>query len=74
MSGQPWRSRYRATAGWQGPPPQGLHRTTASVQMIRTRIARHEPILNWNLCKRYGDIVAMTEWLSPPAAAWCRAH
>ena len=61
------------------PDGKGLRRKDFSgplhpVRTIRNRIAHHEPILNWNLRKHYGNIVAMTEWLSPPAAAWCRAH
>lgn len=44
------------------------------VRTIRNRIAHHEPIINWNLRKHYGNIVTMTEWLSPAAASWCRAH
>lgn len=61
------------------PDGKGLRRKDFSgplhpVRTIRNRIAHHEPILNWNLRKHYGNIIAMTEWLSPPAAAWCRAH
>ncbi len=44
------------------------------VRTIRKQIAHHEPILNWNLRMRYDNIVTMTEWLSPVAASWCRAH
>lgn len=46
----------------------------SQVRTIRNRIAHHEPIIAWDLRKHYGNIAAMTEWLSPAAAAWCRAH
>ena len=61
------------------PDGKGLRRKDFSgplhpVRTIRNRIAHHEPILNWNLRKHYGNIVTMTEWLSPVAATWCRTH
>jgi hypothetical protein len=44
------------------------------IRRLRNRIAHHEPILEWNLPKHYGNMVQLTEWLSPAAAAWCREH
>jgi hypothetical protein len=58
---------------------KGLRRKDLSapltpIRVLRNRIAHHEPILHWNLPKHHGNIVQLTEWLSPPAAAWCRQH
>jgi len=44
------------------------------IRLLRNRIAHHEPILEWNLPKHYENMVRLTEWLSPAAAAWCRTH
>jgi hypothetical protein len=44
------------------------------IRVLRNRIAHHEPILSWNLPKHHENIVLLTEWLSPPAALWCRTH
>jgi hypothetical protein len=46
----------------------------ASIRNIRNRIARHEPILYFNIPKHYENMLTLTEWLSPPAAIWCRQH
>jgi hypothetical protein len=44
----------------------------SSIRTLRNRIAHHEPIINWSLDKRHAEILQLTEWLSPAAAAWCR--
>jgi hypothetical protein len=44
------------------------------IRAMRNRIAHHEPIISWNLPKHYDNIVQLTQWLSPPAAAWTREH
>ena len=44
------------------------------IRQIRNRIAHHEPILYFNLPKHHRNIVELTEWLSPVAADWSRAH
>lgn len=61
------------------PDGKGLRRKDFSaplhpIRTIRNRVAHHEPVLGWDLRKHYGNIVAMTEWLSPAAASWCRTH
>lgn len=44
------------------------------IRTLRNRIAHHEPILPWNLPRHYANMLQITEWLSPPAARWCREH
>ncbi len=61
------------------PDGKGLRRKDFSgplhpIRTIRNRIAHHEPVLGWDLRKHYGNILSMTEWLSPIAATWCRTH
>lgn len=46
----------------------------ATIRSLRNRVAHHEPIIMWNLSQRYGSILELTEWLSPAAAEWCKAH
>ena len=46
----------------------------APIRQLRNRIAHHEPILMWNLPKRYASMLELTSWLSPAAADWCRTH
>jgi len=46
----------------------------APIRTLRNRVAHHEPIIQWNLPKHYGNIVQLTRWLSPPAADWCETH
>ena len=46
----------------------------AQIRALRNRTAHHEPILMWNLPKRYASILELTGWLSPAAADWCRTH
>ncbi|WP_258394121.1 hypothetical protein [Stenotrophomonas maltophilia] len=41
---------------------------------MRNRIAHHEPILGWNLHRHHDEILTLIEWLSPPAATWCREN
>lgn len=61
------------------PDGKGLRRKDfsgplAQIRELRNRAAHHEPIIMWNLPKRYDSIMSITEWLSPAAAAWCRTH
>ena len=63
----------------QRPDGKGVRRKDFSVpltpiRVLRNRIAHHEPILEWDLAKHYTNMVALTEWLSPAAAAWCNSH
>jgi hypothetical protein len=46
----------------------------ATIRTLRNRVAHHEPILEWDLGKHYANMVTLTEWLSPAAAAWCNSH
>lgn len=43
------------------------------IRLLRNRIAHHEPILHWDLPKHHTAMLELTGWLSPVAAAWCRA-
>lgn len=57
--------------------PRGLKRKSfsaplAQIRVLRNRIAHHEPILSWNLPRHHAAIHELTEWISPPAARWCR--
>lgn len=59
--------------------PKGLKRKSFSgpltpIRVLRNRIAHHEPILGWNLRKQHNKILELIEWLSPPAAKWCREN
>lgn len=44
------------------------------IRDLRNRIAHHEPILEWHLPTHYRNVLQLTGWLSPAAAAWCREH
>ena len=46
----------------------------AEIRTLRNRIAHHEPIVMWDLSRRYGKIMELTGWLSPATAEWCAAH
>lgn len=59
--------------------PKGLKRKSFSgpltrIRILRNRIAHHEPILAWDLRKHHAQMLELIEWLSPPAAAWCREN
>ena len=61
------------------PDGRGLRRKDFSsrlrpIRTLRNRIAHHEPIIMWNLRRHHQNMMDMTEWLSPPAAAWCRLN
>lgn len=56
--------------------PKGLKRKSFSgpltpIRVLRNRIAHHEPILSWDLCKHHAQIMELIEWLSPAAKKWC---
>lgn len=58
---------------------KGLRRTDLStplstIRVLRNRIARHEPILHWDLPKHNDNIARVTRWLSPAAAEWCERY
>lgn len=72
-----WQTHLHRIA--RRPGGKGLRRKELSgpmtpMRILRNRVAHHEPILSWNLPKHYQNIIEITEWLSPPAANWCRAH
>lgn len=59
--------------------PKGLKRKSfsgplARIRVLRNRIAHHEPILGWNLQRHHSEMLELIEWLSPPAAKWCREN
>lgn len=59
--------------------PKGLRRknfsgTLTRVRILRNRIAHHEPIIGWDLRGHHARMLEMIEWLSVPAADWCRSH
>jgi hypothetical protein len=61
------------------PDGKGLRRKDFStpltqIRLLRNRVAHHEPIINWDLPKHYGNIINLTRWLSTVAAEWCLAH
>ncbi len=43
------------------------------IRTLRNRIAHHEPILQWNLPQHHANMLTLTGWLSPAAAAWVQA-
>jgi hypothetical protein len=53
---------------------KSLSRPLAQIRSLRNRVAHHEPIIYWDLSKRYADIVQITEWLSPTAAKWLNSN
>ena len=72
-----WRRELRRIV--TKPPAKPLRRKDFSSQLtpirrLRNRIAHHEPILEQNLPRHLGNMVQVTEWLSPAAATWCRTH
>jgi len=77
MLGTLWQKRLNKIARTE--EGKGLKRKRLAgpltpIRVLRNRIAHHEPIIRWNLPKHYAAIVEITEWLSPPAAAWCQKH
>lgn len=72
-----WRRHLHRIA--QRPGAKVLRRKDFStvltpIRLLRNRIAHHEPILEWHLPNHYRNMLQLTEWLSPAAAAWCRTH
>jgi hypothetical protein len=56
----------------------GIKRKDIALQLenfraLRNRVAHYEPILGLPLAQRYADIITLTGWLSPSAAAWTNA-
>lgn len=81
MFGKDYETLWQTTLHKIGRKPdgKGLRRKDfsgplAQIRSLRNRIAHHEPVIMWNLPKRYESMVEMTGWLSPAAAAWCQAH
>ncbi|SFB57058.1 Abi-like protein [Rhizobium sp. NFR07] len=81
MFGKDYETLWQTTLHKIGRKPdgKGLRRKDfsgplAQIRSLRNRIAHHEPVIMWNLPKRYESMVEMTGWLSPAAAAWGQAH
>jgi hypothetical protein len=43
------------------------------IRTLRNRIAHHEPIIMWDIAKHHTNMIDLTEWVAPAAAAWCRS-
>ncbi|MEA2887570.1 MAG: hypothetical protein QOD11_1930 [Bradyrhizobium sp.] len=43
------------------------------IRTLRNRIAHHEPIIMWDIAKHHTNMIDLTEWVVPAAAAWCRS-
>jgi hypothetical protein len=76
-----WGSLFgrRSHPLWQDLRPifqaRGIQRNSIASQLddfraLRNRVAHYEPILALPLAQRYADIITLTGWLSPSAAAW----
>jgi hypothetical protein len=76
-----WGSLFgrRSSHLWQDLRPifqaRGIQRNSIALQLddfraLRNRVAHYEPILALPLAQRYADIITLTGWLSPSAAAW----
>lgn len=81
MFGKDYETLWQTTLHKIGRKPdgKGLRRKDfsgplAQIRSLRNRIAHHEPVIMWNLQKRYESMLEMTGWLSPAAAAWCQGH
>jgi hypothetical protein len=58
------------------PNGKGLRRKDFSgpltpIRTLRNRIAHHEPIIMWDIAKHHTNMIDITEWVAPAAAAWC---
>lgn len=72
-----WQTGLHAIAkkpNGKGVARKELSGPLAPIRSLRNRIAHHEPIIMWNLPKHYRNMIEITEWLSPAAAAWCNEH
>lgn len=67
-------NRIARTLEGKGLTRKKLSDPLARIRTLRNRIAHHEPIIYWNLPKHYAAMIEITEWLSPPAAIWCRTY
>jgi abortive infection bacteriophage resistance protein len=50
-----------------------IHSHLDEIRFLRNRIAHHEPILRFDLSKRYADVLAMIFWLCPTTSKWVRS-
>ena len=67
-------NRIARTPEGKGLARKKLSEPLARIRTLRNRIAHHEPIIRWNLPKHHAVMIEITEWLSPPAARWCRTY
>lgn len=70
---QLWRRDLHRIAG-QNLPRKRLSTPLGKMRALRNRIAHHEPIVSWSLPTHFDMMIEVIEWLSPPAASWCRHH
>lgn len=72
-----WQQYLRGIA--QKENGKGLRRKEMSsplftIREIRNRVAHHEPIIDRDLPKHYGNMIRLTRWMSPAAANWTEHH
>ena len=70
---QLWRTTLNAIAvrpDGRGLSRKDFARPCTQLRFLRNRVAHHEPILYWNLPKHHAALRELTQWLSPPLAAW----
>lgn len=72
-----WQKGLHAIAkkpNGKGAARKELSGPLTQIRILRNRVAHHEPIINWNLLKHYCKMMEITEFLSYPAAEWCREN
>lgn len=72
-----WKKHLNAIA--RKPDKKGVSRKQIArylheIRRLRNRVAHHEPIIFLPVKQRYEELLLVLEWLSPPAAKWCRQH
>ena len=71
-----WRSTLKTIAirpDGRGLSRKDFARPCTQLRFLRNRVAHHEPILYWDLPKHHSALCELTNWLSPPLAAWSKA-
>lgn len=81
MIGKPYENLWQQTLHQiaKKPDDKGVSRKNfakpvGQIRLLRNRVAHHEPIINWNLPKHYGNIMERILWMSSPAHEWCREN
>lgn len=44
------------------------------IRILRNRIAHHEPILEWDYCKNYQNIIEIIGWIDEVSALWVQKN